>query len=172
MHLHQRPRQAHVGQSSHHPGTQLLMVEQMPEQQDDQQFEQSIKYRLPATMPTRGLTEQPSQGVRQLWQLIQGQHQQLGKRSTYRIADAAVKQHRRAQQLSTFSLTGDELMTTRARQENQARANQEQVTFARPFERDSATLQQMNKTALIGPIIGRHTTQLAAVKQVCSYAEL
>ncbi|MCY1182474.1 hypothetical protein D9M73_230360 [compost metagenome] len=68
----------------------------MPEQQDDQQFEQTIKYRLPAAMPGASFTEQPSQGVGQQRQLIQGQHQKIGERSRYRITGAAIEQHRRA----------------------------------------------------------------------------
>ncbi|MCY1450455.1 hypothetical protein D9M71_672620 [compost metagenome] len=50
----------------------------MPEQQDDQQLEQPIEHRLAAAMPTCRLGEQPSEGIGQQRQLIQGQHQKVG----------------------------------------------------------------------------------------------
>ncbi|MDT4854703.1 hypothetical protein FQZ97_890200 [compost metagenome] len=78
VHLYQRARQPRIGQSGHHSGTQCLVVEEMPEQQDDQQLEQSIKHCLPPTMSSCRFDEQPSEGIGQQWQLIQGQHQKVG----------------------------------------------------------------------------------------------
>ena len=62
----------------HHCGTQLVMVEQVPKQQNDQQFEQAIQRGFPATMRARRFAKHPIQRIGKHGQLIQWKHQTIG----------------------------------------------------------------------------------------------
>ncbi|MNR24802.1 hypothetical protein D3C85_1419050 [compost metagenome] len=99
MHQAQGPRQARIGEAGHHARLLATRTQNVPQQQNHQQFKQPVHDGFTPACAVKRLVEQPFQSPGQCRDFIELKHQVIRQCRRQGIARAAVEIQGRADQL-------------------------------------------------------------------------